>query len=220
MKTIYAAAAASLSTGMSSLDIAIVTGGFTLTAAILGFIGNGFIQGRARRREARVQHERLISEALSAAQDLSDAVVMFAVNWGSLGVISDRAAILMREMTSNPELRTRALLREPESWKGVIVTGVSALLLGISVGRGEPERYDSRYLQLVFPALQRLRAALIPLRIASNPVIAEHARKLTEAAESWASNSRFSRRHYKTARDEWAQVFGDFRTATIASLDK
>jgi hypothetical protein len=38
MNPVYAAAMASVPTGMSSLDIAIMTGGFTLTAAILGFI--------------------------------------------------------------------------------------------------------------------------------------------------------------------------------------
>jgi hypothetical protein len=220
MKTIYAAAMASSSTGISSLDIAILTGAFTLAAALLGFIGSGFIQAQARRREDRAQYERVISEAISAGEDLSDAVHMFVLNWG-VKAFADRAFKLWREVTAHPELWMGDLFSETESWQIVLRTGIAAVNSGIFLSAGDPESNNSRYLQVVFPALQRFRTALIPLRIARDPVIADHARKLTQAADSWATNSRFHpRRDYERAHKEWAKAFNDFRTAALASLDK
>jgi hypothetical protein len=82
------------------------------------------------------------------------------------------------------------------------------------------ESSNSRYLQIVFPTLQRLRAALIPLRIGKDPIIAESARKLGMAAESWGEKSRDNRRKYKRAHQGWAQAYKDFRTAAFATLKK
>src|ERR1700733_11573962 len=85
VQIIYAHAAASHANALSGLETVIatgiVTGIFTLAAVALGFLGSSRSEARVRRREDQAQYDRLVTEAVSASEAMSAAVLEYRSKW-------------------------------------------------------------------------------------------------------------------------------------------
>ncbi len=185
------------------MGIAILTGVFTLIAAIIGFVGSGFIQARAQRREERAQFERLITEALSAADDMWAALRDFR-KYEGMTLIVDAAKNAENYGFGAPPWMTDGTIPLPKRL-------LRAALLAISQHYSEKPT-DIHYLQLIFPAMQRLRTVLLPLRIGEDPAIAESANRLAEAAEARSISSA------RKNQEEWERAHAEFRIVAVERL--
>jgi hypothetical protein len=155
-------------------------------------------------QQEHAQFERLLTEALSAAKDLSAAknryekyasmVMLVDAAWNAEETIFAPPPWMLDKTISNRMRLLRAMVR--------------------LVGHHFSEKpTDGRYLQLIFPAMQRLRAVLMPLRLGRDPDIAESATRLASAGESMSVSSD---RKYER---EWGQALTEFETLALERLD-
>jgi hypothetical protein len=199
---ILASAKAGSSGQLSDLEIALLTGVFTLVAAVLGFVGAGILQARVSHQEKRAQYERLISEAMSAAEEVSNAASIFREKL----VISFPRGLADAAGQAVINGNFQDIKLENLSWS----TALSLFGLGYGLsGRADTAR-DLQYLQFVSPALRRLTTALTPLRIGKEPQLAEMAIRLTEASNSLAKATVERRKRYLRAYQEWNAAYADF----------
>jgi hypothetical protein len=152
-----------------------------------------------RRQEEHAQFKRLITEAISAAEDMSAALSRFA-KFAGMTMVADAA-------------KNAEFVYAPPAWMNdESVPAHRRLLRGLFfiIGMNFSEKpTDTRYLQLIFPAMQRLRAALMPLRVGSDPAIAESANRLAVAAEFVSVSTE------RKNKQEWENALVDFRATAL-----
>jgi hypothetical protein len=148
------------------------------------------------------QFERLIAEALSAAEDMSAAVKRFAVYRG-MQMVADSA-------------KNAELVLAPPPWFQDETIPLYRRIVGmvvIALGHFSAKPTDIRYLQTIFPAVQHLRAVLMPLRLGRDPKITESATRLAAAAESRSVSSSREYEH------EWKEALAEFRSVALDRLN-
>jgi hypothetical protein len=186
--------------------ITIVAGGFALVAAMLGSIvgfgGSYFIQARKARSEDRAGFERVVSEVLSAADAMRDASDRFS-KFAGMTLIRDAAKNAMMFLAAPDWLLDEAVPLRKKMLRAVITAAEEHF---------GPKPTDDRYMQLIFPAAQRLRSALTPLRIREDPAIARAANRLSDATENWAISTA------SEYRKEWGQALEEFRAVALGKL--
>lgn len=186
--------------------ITIVAGGFALVAAMLGSIagfgGSYFIQARKARSEDRAWFERIVSEVLSAADAMRDASDRFS-KFAGMTLIRDSAKNAMTLFTAPDWLLDEAVPFRKRMLRAVITATEEHF---------GPKPTDDHYMQLTFPAAQRLRSALTPLRIREDPAIAKAADRLSDATEDWAISTA------PEYREEWEQALAEFRAVALGKL--
>ena len=69
----------------SSIDVAVVTGGFTLAAGVLTYLGSGLRQRQQLRHDERAAHNQQVAEVAAAADDLRQRVQLYRTTWALSG---------------------------------------------------------------------------------------------------------------------------------------
>jgi hypothetical protein len=220
VEIIYAHAATSHANAPSGLETVIVTGIvtgiFTLAAAILGFLASRRSEERVRRREDQAQYDRLVTEAVSASEAMSVAISEYRSKWAST-----LTAIIL-QVISTVAAHSPELVDDTLTGRKFVASSLASVF-----GRNRTSSVtdfwtapDVRYMQVILPVMQRLNTALTPLRIGKDLVIAEAAQRLMQAAEEWAQGSReFRNRRSDRAHEEWRHAFADFKSAVLAKRD-
>jgi hypothetical protein len=65
----------------STIEVAVVTGSFTLGAVVLTYLGSGLRERERHRREERAAYDQKVAEVAAAADDLRQRVRLFRSTW-------------------------------------------------------------------------------------------------------------------------------------------
>ncbi len=65
----------------NSVEVAIVTGGFTLGAVVLTYLGSGLRARQQRKRDQCAVHDQKVAKAAAAVDDLRQRVQLYRGTW-------------------------------------------------------------------------------------------------------------------------------------------
>jgi hypothetical protein len=129
---------------VTDLDVALITGGFTVAAVVVTFGGNALLDVVRARRGARESRDAAIAEVLAASMDLV------------LAVSAIRAAHQHRTNSRARMLIAAALLRDLpnlNSWKAITDRHVQRTALRTLTGLAREQDEDTRMIALDFAAM-------------------------------------------------------------------
>ena len=193
---------------VSDLDIALITGGFTIGAVIVTFGGNavaGWLKDRRATRDAR---DQAIAEVLAAAMDLVLAVASLRVAYQHRTALRERMLIAAAVL---PDLSAVS------SWRALTDISVVRPMLR-TVGMLAREQDTAKrtlaldYAATVVPRTNRFFAAVTALTLAPDKELAGAARKLADAGGALLEVAGAGKRKLDPARNRFEQELGAFRT--------
>ena len=182
----------------SSIDVAVVTGGFTLGAVVLTYLGSGLRQRQQRKHDEQAAHDQKMAEVAAAADDLRQRVRLFRTTWAVGGQKSLTAGVEVGRIA-------RELLPESVGSKlryylpAVVLTTASELAVDGIIGK-LVNAAGSMYFQAVTPAVERLTSATASLRISPDADLAQAARDLASAAITYADEAKSGGKKLRTCR--------------------
>jgi hypothetical protein len=194
---------------VTDLDVALITGGFTIGAVVVTFGGNALLERARARRAARESRDAAIAEVLAASIDLV------------LSVAAIRAA---HEHRTNRRARlfiAAALLRDLpdlDSWKALTDRGVQRVALRTLTGLAREQDADTRMIAmdfagLVVPKTNRFFAAVTAVTLGPDKELAAAARQLGDAAGGLLEVAGARKRKLTQARIRFEKELGKFRAA-------
>jgi hypothetical protein len=194
---------------VTDLDVALITGGFTITAVIVTFGGNALLDMVRARRAARESRGAAIAEVLTASIDL-----VLAVN-------AIRAAYQHRTNSRARMLIAAALLRDlPDlnSWKALTERYITRTALSTLTGLVRERDEDTRmivldFASLVVPKTNRFFAAVTTVTLGPDKELAGATRQLSTAGAELLETSGARKRKQDRARSRFERELGKFRAA-------
>lgn len=194
---------------MTDLDVALITGGFTVAAVVVTFGGNALLDTVRARRAARESRDAAIAEVLAASMDLVLAVS--AIRSAHQHRTNGRAGMLI----------AAALLRDlPDlnSWKALTDRPVqrTALRTLTSLAREQDEAARMvalDYAAMVVPKTNRFFAAVTAVTLGPDKELAGAARQLGTAGGELLETAGARKRKQAAARSQFERDLGKFRSA-------
>lgn len=181
----------------SAVDIAIVTGGFTLGAVVLTYLGSGLHDRQQRRRQESAAREQRVAEVVAAADGLRQRVRLYRDAW-AVGHGKSTAAGVQVGRIARDMLPDSTPLKLSQYLAATAVTVASELAVDGILGK-LANTAGSMYLEAVTPAVDRLITAVAPLRISPDPDLAAAAKNLTIAATVYADEAKSGDKKLKRA---------------------
>jgi len=181
----------------SSIEVAIVTGSFTLGAVALTYLGSGLRERQRRKHDQRAAHYQKVAEVAAAADDLRQRVRLYRDTWALGGQKSTAVGIQVGRIAhellppSDPPKLGHYLL-------AVGLTTVSELAADGIIGK-LVNSAGTMYFQAVSPAVERLISATASLRISPDANLAAAARDLASAAITYADEAKSNGKKLKHA---------------------
>lgn len=194
---------------VTDLDVALITGGFTVAAVVVTFGGNALLDTVRARRAARESRDAAIAEVLAASMDLV------------LAVSAIRAAHQHRTNSRARMLAAAALLRDlPDlnSWKALTDRHVHRTALRTLTGLVREQDEDTRMIALDFAAMvvpktNRFFAAVTAVTLGPDKELAAAARQLGTAGGELLETSGARKRKQARVRSRFEKELGKFRAA-------
>jgi hypothetical protein len=194
---------------VSDLDVALITGGFTIGAVIVTFGGNALGAMWRARHAAREARDAAIAEVLAASVDLVLAVN--AVRVAHQYRTNNRARLLI----------AAALLRDLpdlDSVKALTDRHVLRTALGTVTGLARERDGDTRMIALDFAAIvvpktNRFFAAVTAITLGPDKELAAAARRLATAGGELLEASGARKRRQASTRRVFDRELGKFRAA-------
>jgi hypothetical protein len=193
---------------VSDLDVALITGGFTVAAVMVTFGGNYLLDQARDRRAARQARASAIADLLTTSVEL-----VLAVN-------AIRAAYQYRTSNRARLMIGAALLRDLpnlDSWKDLTDRDVQRTMLRTVMGLSRDRDDEARatvvdYTGMVIPQTSRFFAAVTAVTLGEDKKTADAARQLGTAGAVLLEASGASRRQHAKARGRFERELGKFRT--------
>jgi hypothetical protein len=197
---------------VSNLDVALVTGGFTLGGVLITFAGTLFVHWRQGIRDQRAARARVVAEVVASADELLDGVRLFRIirgsttwlRWFSGGVKASTLRTAAMEAGVSLSLSEKIFL------------GIAEVVLAMGPGgvADEMRDKDASYFQsLVVPARQRLTTGVAPLRVGQDRRLARAADSLAQAGAQLADGASSLPRRFKRLERTFDRNLREFQQA-------
>jgi len=194
---------------VTDLDLALITGGFTVAAVLVTFGGNYLLETARGRRADKRARDSAIADLLTTSVEL-----VLAVN-------AIRAAYQYRTNNRARLMIAAAVLRDLpnlDSWKDLTNRDVQRTVLRTMVGLSRDRDAEARmtvvdYAGMVIPQTSRFFAALTAVTMDPDRKIADAARPLGAAGGALLEAAGARKRKHESARRRFERELGKFRAA-------
>lgn len=197
----------------STIEVAVVTGSFTLGAVLLTYLGSGLRERQQHRREEYAAHDQRIAEVAAAADDLRQRVRLFRNTWAlgrgkgtAVGIEVGRAARDLFPESAKPKLQHHLMAIALTLASGMAADGIIGKLVNTA---------GSMYFQAITPAVERLISATASLRISVDTTLATSARDLASAAITYAEEAKSGGKKLKRADKAFEESLSRFMSAGV-----
>lgn len=195
---------------MLSLDVAIVTGGFTLGGVALTATIDGLRRRHDERKRECEARRRDVTELIVAAEHLHDAVRLFRA------ITIARRTTIGGIATGMAQDASNELVESGFSWWGLLTRLIIGLRDFFKIGGIVDRTQDStgaRYQEIVTPPLQRLIAAATAVQLGQAGDLGSAGGSLQRAAGRLADQAQSNKRAYRRAESAFEDALQAAQTA-------
>ena len=190
-----------------ALITSLITGGFTITAVVVTFGGNRYLDKARDRRADKQSRDSAIADLLTASAEL-----VLAVN-AARAAYQHRTGIRYRLMIAAALLQD---LPNLSSWRDLTDRDVLKTSLRTATGLARDQDAGNRtivldYAGLVIPQASRFFTAVVAVTMGTDKELADAARRLGTAGAALLEAAGERKRGYARARSQIERELGKFR---------